>query len=196
MKLYILRHEDRTQDATFFAPLTKTGLDNSLKLINKCDELHINHIYSSPYIRTLQTIYPYAKAKGLNIKLDYSLSEINDSNIIPKNSHGIILPEYLAKSFLYDSSYKSTIQPEEVKYPETFKEVSLRAKNFLKNLIINHNKTDDKVLIVTHQIVCDAILSVVDRKLSIECYPVGKITQVFEDDHWLFKPINWVPKAP
>ena len=196
MKLYILRHEDRTQDATFFAPLTKTGLDNALKLIAKCDELHINQIYSSPYIRTLQTIYPYAKAKGVNVKLDYSISEINDANIIPKNSHGIILPEYLAKAFLYDESYKSTTQPEELKYPETFKEVNLRAKNFLKNLITNHHKTDDRVLIVTHQIVCDAILSVVDRKLSIECYPVGKITQVFEDDHWLFKPINWVPKAP
>jgi 2,3-bisphosphoglycerate-dependent phosphoglycerate mutase len=74
MKLYILRHEDRTQDATFFAPLTKTGLDNALKLIAKCDELHINQIYSSPYIRTLQTIYPYAKAKGVNVKLDYSIS--------------------------------------------------------------------------------------------------------------------------
>jgi hypothetical protein len=42
--------------------------------------------------------------------------------------------------------------------------------------------------------VCDAILSV--KNISVECYPVGKITQVFEDDHWLFKPINWVPKAP
>ena len=47
MKLYILRHEDRTQDATFFAPLTKTGLDNSLKLIAKCDELHIKNIHSN-----------------------------------------------------------------------------------------------------------------------------------------------------
>ena len=33
MKLFILRHEDRTQDATFFSPLTKIGLDNSLNLM-------------------------------------------------------------------------------------------------------------------------------------------------------------------
>ena len=34
MKLYILRHEDRTQDCSFFSPLTKEGLNNSIKLID------------------------------------------------------------------------------------------------------------------------------------------------------------------
>ena len=34
MRLYILRHEDRTMDASFFSPLTKEGLDNSVKLID------------------------------------------------------------------------------------------------------------------------------------------------------------------
>ena len=32
MKLYILRHEDRTIDASFFGPLTKEGIINSNKL--------------------------------------------------------------------------------------------------------------------------------------------------------------------
>jgi 2,3-bisphosphoglycerate-dependent phosphoglycerate mutase len=195
MKIYILRHEDRTQDATLFSPLTKNGLENAIKLIPRCEELRINHIYSSPYIRTLQTIYPFAKSRGINIKIEYSLSEINDPDIIPKNSHGTSLPEYLAKSFIYNESYKSTMQPEEIKYPETFKEVELRIKNFLKNLITNHHKTDDNIIIVTHQIVCDIILKIGNKKLSDLSYPLGGISLAFEDADWTFKPINFKPKT-
>ena len=58
MKIYILRHEDRTMDLTFFSPLTKNGLEKSVKLIDHLEKERINVIYSSPYIRTLQTIYP------------------------------------------------------------------------------------------------------------------------------------------
>ena len=32
MKLYILRHEERINDATFFSPLTEKGLINSNNL--------------------------------------------------------------------------------------------------------------------------------------------------------------------
>ena len=34
MKIYILRHEDRTMDLTFFSPLTKNGLEKSINLIS------------------------------------------------------------------------------------------------------------------------------------------------------------------
>ena len=58
MKIYLLRHEDRTMDLTFFSPLTKNGLENSNELVKYLEREKINTIYSSPYIRTLQTIYP------------------------------------------------------------------------------------------------------------------------------------------
>ena len=69
MKIYVLRHEDRTMDLTFFSPLTKNGLDNSIELIKHLEREKINIIYSSPYIRTLQTIYPYCKKCNIQ-KLD------------------------------------------------------------------------------------------------------------------------------
>ena len=34
MKIYILRHEDRTMDCTFFSPLTQKGLENAIDLIH------------------------------------------------------------------------------------------------------------------------------------------------------------------
>ena len=61
MKIYILRHEDRTQDCSFFSPLTETGLNNSIKLIDHLKNENITKIYCSPFIRTLQTIYPFSK---------------------------------------------------------------------------------------------------------------------------------------
>jgi len=70
MRIYILRHEDRTQDATMFSPLTEEGLENSIKLINDLEDLDIDKIYSSPFIRTLQTVYPYANKKDINININ------------------------------------------------------------------------------------------------------------------------------
>ena len=106
MKIYILRHEDRTMDLTFFSPLTKNGLDKSLKISDELGKLEINSIYSSPYIRTLQTIYPYSKRTSLPVKLDYSLTELYQSDNIPKKSYSVMLPEYIAKTFNNDENYK------------------------------------------------------------------------------------------
>ena len=41
MKIFILRHEDRTMDGTFFSPLTQDGLDKSIKLIENDFLLHL-----------------------------------------------------------------------------------------------------------------------------------------------------------
>jgi len=201
MKIFILRHEDRTQDASLFAPLTKIGLEKSVKLANTLDEINITTIYSSPYIRTLQTIYPYVKTKGKNIKIDYSLSEINDDNLISKNSVGTNLPEYIAESFLYDSQYKSVIQPENIPYPEKERDVQKRIKQFLKGIILNHYQRDDNIIIVTHQVVCSNILKMINKLTGnkidesiIKNYPIGGLTLVLNNLDWVFQPINWKEK--
>ena len=41
MKIYILRHEHRTNDCSFFSPLTELGLDNANKLVPILDKLDI-----------------------------------------------------------------------------------------------------------------------------------------------------------
>ena len=130
MKLYILRHEDRTQDATFFSPLTKDGLENSEKLIELLNELNIDIIYSSPFIRTLQTINPYAKYKNLKINIDYSLAELQHPDLIPPNSYQVTLPKYIAKDFNYSDIYESTITPHDYKYPEDETAMNKRIKKY------------------------------------------------------------------
>jgi len=199
MKIFILRHEDRTQDASFFSPLTKTGLENANKLIETIEKYNIIHIYSSPYIRALQTIYPYSKKTGRKIKLEYSLSEINHPDLIAKNSYGVRLPEYMSELFNYDPSYTSQLQVENIKYPEAELDVEIRIKNFLKNVITQHGKFDDNIILVTHQVVCSTILKIVSKTNSVNKdailnYQKGALTLVFDNLNWTFKPINWKVK--
>jgi len=198
MKIFILRHEDRTQDATFFSPLTKAGLENSIKLIPVLENLNIKYVYSSPFIRTLQTIYPYLKNSNTNVKIDYGLSEIKHEDFIPKCSHATRLPEYMNENFLVDPNYKGSIEAEDIKYPEKEIDVQKRLKAFLKNIISNHLNTDDNILIVTHQIVCNIILKIIYKYGTnkppidvINNYSKGAVSLVFDNLEWTFKPINW-----
>ena len=196
MKIYILRHEDRTQDCSFFAPLTRLGLDNSVKLITDLEKLDIDKIYCSPFIRTLQTVYPFSKDKEKLINLEYSLCEIHHEDIIPKKAVGIYLPEYLAESFNYNSEYKTYLVPTEIKYPENDKDVKIRTKRFLRKIIEDYSTEDISILLVTHQPICNAIIKLVNKhssefkeKLNTKDYEKGKITLVFNNG-WTYKSIN------
>lgn len=196
MKIYILRHEDRTQDATFFSPLTSTGLKKSIELVKILKKYKINKIYSSPFIRTLQTVSPFSKKYDIKINLEYSLSEIQHPHIIPENSYKVTLPTYIAESFNYNPKYKSLFNPSEYKYPEDHKYVSKRVKFFLNNIINNKIQKDDNILFVTHQVVCNEFLRICTKGKSINIpsdfsYPRGGLTLIFNKDEWLFEKINW-----
>jgi 2,3-bisphosphoglycerate-dependent phosphoglycerate mutase len=194
MKIYILRHEDRTNDCSFFSPLTELGLNNANKLVLLLDELNINIIYSSPFIRTLQTIKPYIIKNNKYINIEYGLSEIYHADIIPKKAVGVLLPEYIAKSFNYNCNYKSIINNKDIKYPEKYNDVVIRIKKILHKLIKQHYNSDINILLVTHQSMCCAILEIINKYTKIDNhilynYPKGRLSLVF-DNNWVFKMLN------
>tara|TARA_B110000908_G_C10266319_1_gene464340 strand:+ start:1482 stop:2093 length:612 start_codon:yes stop_codon:yes gene_type:complete len=200
MKIYILRHEDRTMDCTFFSPLTQKGLENSIDLISKLRESEINLIFCSPFIRTLQTIYPYSEKYKINLNLEYSLAEFQHDELIPKRSYSVRLPEYLANDFNYNNSYVSEFEPEDFKYPEKIEDVKKRVKKFFQNMIRNYHDKKVNILIVTHQLPCNILskLSYEKRKENNDSeysldvkYPTGALTKIFDDNKWEFEPINW-----
>jgi len=197
MKLYILRHEDRTQDATFFSPLTKIGLDNSIKLIKKLNEIEINIIYSSPFIRTLQTIHPYLKNNNKKVNIEYCLQEIQHPQLIPPKSYTVSLPIYIAESFNYNEKYKSLIEPENNKYPEDERDVMERAKKILKRIMNDNVSKKNNILLVTHQAVCNALLKIASKGMKdvninyTDRYPKGGITKIWDKDLWIINKINY-----
>jgi len=197
MKIYILRHEDRTIDATFFSPLTEKGLNNANNLIPVIEKLNITKIFCSPFIRTLQTIYPFSKKKNIKLNLDYSLIEIQHESIIPPKSHSVELPVYISKEFNYNSEYISTIKSTDIFYPENEIFLEKRTKKFLHHIIYNYYKTNENILLVTHQGLCNVILNIIDKfsknKPNIELlnnYPLGCLSLIFENNEWNYKKIN------
>ncbi len=195
MRIYILRHEDRTMDATFFSPLTQEGLNNSIKLIKILNNCEINCIFSSPFIRTLQTISPYTKHKNLKINVEHCLSEIQHPHLIPVKSYQINLPLYIAEQFNYNPDYTSMLDPSTHNYPETSESVSSRTKKFLTKIISEMIDTDLNIVIVTHQIICNNIIRLATKKtmkfdISYN-YPKGGLTKIFDNDKFTFEPINW-----
>jgi len=197
MELYILRHEDRTMDASFFAPLTKEGLEKSINLVKILKKKNIDKIYCSPFIRTIQTIYPYAKSYNIEINMEHSLSEIQHPHIIPEKAYMITLPQYIAESFNYNPKYVSLLNPKDHVYPEDDKTVEIRVKKFITKLLTDNINSKNKIILVTHQIVCNLILKLITRhykEIAIDTtynYNKGNLTKVFEVDKWVFKPINW-----
>lgn len=199
MKIYILRHEDRTQDCSFFSPLTLNGLENAEKLIDTLKECNINKIYSSPFIRTLQTIYPYCTSTNKIINIEYGLSELHHQDIITKNAVGISLPTYLAEAFCYNPEYTTVVKPSEIKYPEKEIDILPRVKKVLKKIITQNYKTNNNIVIVSHQAICIAILKLVNKfsnefknkinKDKLNNYPKGHLCLVF-NNNWTYSPIN------
>lgn len=197
MKIFILRHEERTIDATFFSPLTQNGILNSNNLISILEKLKITKIFCSPYIRTIQTIYPFAKKKNIKLNLEYGLCEILHPTIIPPKSFNVQLPEYLCEYYNYNPKYLSIIKSTDLTYPEDEKTFEDRTKKIFKNLIKKYHKTDENILIVTHQGMCKNILSIINNKNEIKIsnedlnnYGTGKITFIFNDFNWIYEKIN------
>ena len=195
MKIYILRHEDRTMDATFFSPLTQDGLDKSVKLIDILDKHNINCIFTSPFIRTLQTIHPYAKSRSLKLNIEHCLSEIQHPHLIPVISYRINLPLYIAEQFNYNPDYVSMMDPNSHNYPETAESVACRTKKFLTKIVSEMMNTDLNIIIVTHQIICNNLIKMTSKKkmnfdISYK-YPKGGLTKIFDNNEFVFEPINW-----
>jgi broad specificity phosphatase PhoE len=197
MKIYILRHEDRTMDGTFFSPLTQDGLDNSIKLIETLNKCKIDCIYSSPFIRTLQTVLPYAKSRNLKINLEHSLAEIQHPHLIPVKSYQINLPQYIAEQFNYNPIYTSYLNPANHTYPEDEKCVAARVKTFVSKMVKEMADKNNNILIVSHQIVCNCLLKLATKRMgsiSIDYsynYPKGGLTKIFDTEEWVFEAINW-----
>ena len=195
MRIFILRHEDRPQDCSFFTPLTKIGLENSVKLIKLLDNCGINLIFSSPFIRTLQTIYPFSSSKGLSINIDYSLSELHHPDIIPKQAVGMSLPEYLAESFKVDPENISITKPDGIVYPESQKDLEKRVKRFFKDIITKYHDTNYNIVVVTHKAVCAVMLNIIAKLKNnltpefIENYEKGKLSIIW-NNKWTFKQLN------
>lgn len=196
MKIYLIRHEERVNDSSFFAPLTKNGLLNSNLLVEYLEDLDITTIYTSPTIRTMQTIYPYSKKMFIPINLEYSLLESKNVNNFTVISQNITLPLYIAELFNYNPDYISLIDTIDINFPETKEEVFIRVNNFFNYIIKKYSNTNENIIFVTHGSLSEAIMEFLDKKSdmkpdyqSLTNYKMGQLTLIY-DNKLTFKNIN------
>lgn len=146
-KIFLLRHEQRGSSVSFDTPLTPRGLQRAEKIVcPRLEERNIDVIYSSPFVRTLQTIKPFCMKSGLKVNLEWSLVE--SIPVIEPNCDkfvDIINPNY--KPFL---GYTTPANTDIIEFDGLKK----RVQKFIESLDRSQN-----ILLVTHMPVINAILS-------------------------------------
>lgn len=213
MRIYIVRHTERVHDASFFAPLTKNGLIHAENLVYDFERLDISKIYSSPFLRTMQTIYPYSKKHFIKLNLDYGISERKGKDNISEYGANVTLPAYIAEMFNYNPEYISSMKTTDIPYPEENSDISKRVSYFLSRIIEDNENSNDNIIIVTHGMLCQDFLRLVDKygkikpdKKMIEehkpgqpdLYKPGQISLIYDtnpstnttDSPFIFKKIN------
>lgn len=84
IKLLLIRHAKAARRSTWEEddserPLSVEGFAQARNLSHVLEPYHPAVIYSSPYLRCLQTVEPFALATGLEVKQDDRLGEITST---------------------------------------------------------------------------------------------------------------------
>jgi len=186
MKLYVMRHCERNMnDVSFESPLIYEGQMNAKKKYDEMNKKKIDTIYSSPFLRTIQTADFYSKMKELPIIVDYSIAEFvgeNDKmNMFSVNNY--VIPDTWKKNFDLDLNY---MFHNKYNKDENVKDAIFRVFKFLLHLKSKYNSTDKNILIITHMSIVNIILgfkinfnNMSDLDKYVETtYPMGKISEV------------------
>ena len=179
MKLILVQHGETFDSMLYFTPLTEKGFDQSNKLVEKLSSYDIDAIYSSPFLSTLQTIYPYCQANNKTVKVENTFYECLTSPVFNHKNYRH-RPAELQKSWphlgLIVERYQSKVFVSNINYMETHQDVLNRVFPFIHNL----KKEDKTVLIITHRIIINAIKKYFDSSVSMED-DIGKATPFIID---------------
>tara|TARA_B100002019_G_C21124644_1_gene525162 strand:- start:7 stop:579 length:573 start_codon:yes stop_codon:yes gene_type:complete len=188
MKIYVLRHELRDMsDPTFLTPLLPEGLSRTkTSLKESLNSLDIDVIYSSPFIRALQTIHPYVSENNKKINIEYAICETIDEPLF-KEKPDITLNNDQLKFYNVDLLYNSLWNKSTLKYKERKSQMKYRTKMFIQYLKNKYENTDTKILLSTHMWPSNLLLNALGAKRDIEDeYGMGKISTVDENNTVIF----------
>lgn len=156
MKIILLRHEERGYDVGFYSNLTDNGIIQSCKLPYKL-KTNIDVIFSSPFLRTLQTIYPYSINKIKKINIEYGLYEYIHNPYFLLNQWYYTTNDIADNSLksIINNNYLSIVNKDDFFILENESNLEKRLIKFFDYLKSNYN--DKTVLIVSHKGVINKI---------------------------------------
>jgi broad specificity phosphatase PhoE len=152
--VWIARHGNRldfvnpewfnTAERRYDPPLSEDGLIQAQQLGQRLKSEKITHIFSSPFLRTIQTANQVAEALDLTIKIEAGLSEwLNPHwmNYAPEtHPRELLAPVYPR----IDWNYTSRVVPQ---YPETQETVDRRTGKTARKLV---QEFSEDILLVGH----------------------------------------------
>jgi len=113
-------------------PLSKEGIIQANELAQRLKKENISVIYSSPFLRTIQTSYYIAETLNIKIKIEYGLMEWLNPAWFNKKPELQPTKKLISKYQNIDPDYKSLFIPT---FPEKETEALRRAGNVAKRLI-------------------------------------------------------------
>jgi broad specificity phosphatase PhoE len=126
-------------------PLSAEGLARSQSIAEELGQLSIDLIFTSPFLRTIQTVDPLARMLQLPIRLEWGLCEwlCQDwTSTLPETTPiDMLMVDYPN----IDSAYQSLVVP---CYPETPAELNARVK-IISHRLVQHNSQN--ILAIAHK---------------------------------------------
>ena len=196
--LWLVRHEQRldfiepewfdTATYRYDPPLSTAGSDRAGCLAQALSQVRIDRIYTSPFLRTIQTAAPLARLLQLPMQLEWGLCEwlcqdwtsgFPDTNPVDE----------LSKCYPnIDVTYKSLVMPI---YPETAAELDARIAIIADKLV---RCNDGQILAIAHKGSVLGIAAALTGDLDWRTYDLpcgGALKLVWAEGQWQSSIINW-----
>lgn len=159
--------------------LSTDGMVQAQELAQRLQLDPIDHIFASPFLRTVQTAHSVAEQLHLSVKLEAGLGEY----IQPRKFHGF--PQLLSKTELrqqfpcLDLEYCDRISPN---YPETRPELLARTRRTINILL---QEFSGNLLLVSHAASIKGLALALNPKASRWDAPLCGITKLVQQgDRW------------
>lgn len=190
--LWLVRHEHRldfiqpewfdTAIHPYDPPLSTEGFDRAITLTEKFRQISIDRIYTSPFLRTIQTADPLAQLLQLPIRLEWGLCEwlCQDWTLgFPKTTPIEDLTQFYPN---IDVTYKSLVLP---CYPETTANLDARIAIIAGKLFKGNG---ENIVAIAHKGSVLGIAAALTGKDDWKTYDLpcgGIIKLVGNDGRWL-----------
>ena len=187
MRIFVMRHCERNlDDCSFESPLLSIGIEHCKYLFKKMNKLNIDLLYSSPFLRAIQTLDYYSKMKEIPIYIDYNLSEymdMPDKHLMSSKYNYVIQNEWRKEYNIIEDIEKAQ------KYDVYETEINMfeRVLDFMNNIVEKYKNENKNILISTHMSIVNVLLfyynmdksSQVDENFDVDkYYPMGEITEL------------------
>ena len=184
-------------------PLSDAGVQQSVSLGRwfKFQPVKPTVIFASPYLRTFESarfIAENAKLNGIEILHDERIRE-RELGIFDRLTWRGSVEKYPDECRKREETGKFYYRPPG---GESWCDVALRVRNFWRDLCLNH--ADEKILIVTHEVVIRVFRYIVERMTETEILAIDKASDILNGavsayhydearDKFVLKLDNYVP---